>query len=85
MLDFERIEKMLKGRVAVKKEFEKEFMVNKEKLDEILSSPIDGDTFRKSLTCCIHKILDDIMVEHLVSGVQHASINWKKTLIKHGN
>ena len=29
MLDFERIEKMLKGRVAVKKEFEKEFMVNK--------------------------------------------------------
>ena len=59
MLDFERIEKMLKGRVAVKKEFEKEFMVNKEKLDEILSSPIDGDTFRKSLTCCIHKILDD--------------------------
>ena len=59
MLDLERIEKMLKGRVTVKKEVEKGFMVNKEKLDEILSSPIDGEAFRKSLTCCIHKILDD--------------------------
>lgn len=59
MLDFERIERMLKERVTLKQEVEKGFMLNKEKLDNFLDDPTDGEQFRKALTCHVHKIFDD--------------------------